>query len=201
MKVVRFLAWPPDHSHCALFTLRPMAVLRAPHLDREIFTLFPTFPVPEFQQGRISHFTLAMALFLPLSCFLDPTGSLAFTLLVSNQLSNCNWILKYLNTWILKYLNTWILVYFHVGSFENFKILICNTRVFSCFKTYFRIVSLWVAGPSAGVGGRRGWGGARTRGTRGRRAAAAGTGSPTCHVSSWSLLVQLPSKLSPHLKV
>ena len=48
--------------------------------------------------------------------FLDPTGSLAFTLLVSNQLSNCNWILKYLNTWILKYLNTWILLYFHVGS-------------------------------------------------------------------------------------
>ena len=67
-KIQRF-SLTPENSHCALFTLRPLALLCAPHLDREIFTLFPTFPVPEFRQGRISHFTLAMALLLPLSCF------------------------------------------------------------------------------------------------------------------------------------
>ena len=62
-----------------------------------------------------------------MQCFLDPTGSLAFTLLISNNiiLLNCKlmnletWILEYLNTWILEYLNTWIFEYlntFDVGS-------------------------------------------------------------------------------------
>ena len=44
-------------------------------------------------------------------------------MLISNQVTNCNWIHEYLNSWILEYLSTWILeylntfvfCYFHVG--------------------------------------------------------------------------------------
>ena len=52
------------------------------------------------------------------NCFLDPTGSLAFTLWVSNHFDLNTWILEYLNTWILEYLNTWILEYLNTWILE-----------------------------------------------------------------------------------
>ena len=50
-------------------------------------------------------------LLIILFIFLDPTGSLAFTLWVMGNYSFCYVKLEYLNTLILEYLDTWILKY------------------------------------------------------------------------------------------
>ena len=70
--------------------------------------------------GRYWH-SLLLWLALPLpelhkscncqSVFLDPTGSLAFTLWVGNHFDLNTWILAFLNTWLLEYLITWLLEY------------------------------------------------------------------------------------------